>query len=164
MNALKRKLASSLAVVVAGVGLALPTANAATVGGYAGLPNQSSQASCFSETFGTVKNNGTCGSAALAWEIPLYTNAVGNYDIIVTTTCNVNIRCEEFFMESDGTWPQTATRTMPPVAGPSMSSQSWAMDTDEFGPDVHTDGYIYAACWIPPGCSWDSVNWFLFEG
>ena len=144
--------AGALLIVLAAVA---PGASAATIGGYAGSPNGgSSKASCFSDGgWNTVTNNGSCGDTAGSWEVPLYTNAQGAWNVSVTTPgCAEPVTCSAYAVTSAGSYVFPTASSSIPANTPGSVKLAGTVNV----PDL---GYLFAACWLPAGCKLASVNW-----
>jgi hypothetical protein len=149
-----KRIISGIGLLFVAVAAVAPTADAATIGAWSGRPNGGSAAmSCYSEAgFDSVENNGSCAtSTSGAWEVPLYVNADGYYNVSVALTCSQTVPCAMYGVSPGGVNQGEAFSNVPP-------NQSGYYQLGDSA-NVINGGYLFLACWLPPGCKLAGVNW-----
>jgi hypothetical protein len=167
MNAIKKSLA---AVAVAAFGVALaPSADARSNSPWAGKPHDPATASCFSESRGAVTNNGSCGTGALEWIMPLVIDEPGTYTISVNVNpgnLQTNVECAAFGFFQDPTIGNFATSGK--LAAPPLANVAQTMTLSVAGGTaggVASGGVLYLFCNLAgglngaPGGTINTVNW-----
>ncbi len=149
MNTIQKSLA---AAVVAAFGITLaPSSEARSTIAWSGSPESPGDASCFTESYGTVTN--TCSSNK-TWEMALPVDAAGTWSVSVnvsTTSDPSSVKCVLYGVNSDGTYSAGGTLYQPTSAGAGV--------TISMAVAVPSAGAMFLGCFLNTTTKVNTVNW-----
>jgi hypothetical protein len=150
-----RVFAASVSVI--GALTVAPGARAWTLGGYAGSAEIAGDATCFSESWGVVKQTG-CGGAARPWVVHtmVNTNNFWNANLWIQQSSANQVLCGAVTQTGNNQDGGTSTWTWSGNVG-STSTGAVSINFGDWEPPA--GGYLYVYCYLPQNTSLLSVNW-----
>ena len=145
------KMTLALGVALTGLVAAAPQAGAASngLGGFAGHADNSSQASCFSENYGSVVSS--CSSQP-PWEIVMPVNSPGSYWTPALKVFGNGV-ANPIICGADA----ASTDRLSLYVSPQQSAVN--TQTLTFSVYVPASGYLFTACYMGAGTEWYGVNY-----
>jgi hypothetical protein len=151
---MNRILKSSLvagATVLAISAAALPAAARSHVP-FLGRAQNSAEGTCFSEWYGTVYNNGTCGAGEKIYIMPWVTDWAATYNAIVNVySPGAPLHCQALGVDNIAVGLWTSPDTNVPVY--------WTAANINISAYVPANGSGYVACWLGTNARINMINY-----